>query len=306
MPNSVKVAIVQDSPALLDLDATLDKVAELSASAAADGAQLVLFPEAFVGGYPRGLSFGCVVGDRNEDGRNLWLKYSQSCPAVDGPEYSQLASVAAANKIWLAIGVVEREISGSLYCSILYFSPAEKLAGRHRKLKPTASERLIWSDADAKDSFAVVDTEFAKVGGLVCWENYMPRARMAMYSQGVEIYLAPTADQRDRWQNSMIHIALEGRCFVLSANQFVTKTSYPVELQQHQDLAETPEVLCRGGSMIVGPMGNVIAEPLFDESGVIVAELDLDEIQKAKMDFDVIGHYARSDVFDFRVRDRHS
>ena len=289
---------------LLDIGATLEKVSEISAAAARDGAQFVLFPEAFVGGYPRGLSFGCVVGDRSEEGRELWLQYSQACPIVDGPEIERLRAVAAENKIWLVIGVIEREVGGSLYCSIMYFSPDGKLAGRHRKLKPTASERLIWSDAQAKDSLAAVDTAFGKVGGLICWENYMPLSRMALYQQGVEIYVAPTADQRDRWMNSMIHIALEGRCFVLSANQYVTKSSYPKTLQEHSDLQNMPEVLCRGGSLMIGPMGNVIAEPLWDQAGVLFADLDLDEIQKAKMDFDVVGHYARSDVFDFAIRDR--
>ena len=149
---------------LLDIGATLEKVSEISAAAARDGAQFVLFPEAFVGGYPRGLSFGCVVGDRSEEGRELWLQYSQACPIVDGPEIERLGAVAAENKIWLVIGVIEREVGGSLYCSIMYFSPDGKLAGRHRKLKPTASERLIWSDAQAKDSLAAVDTAFGKVG----------------------------------------------------------------------------------------------------------------------------------------------
>jgi len=303
MPRKTTVSIVQAAPMLFQLSATMDKVSEYAGRAAADGAEFVLFPEAFVGGYPRGLSFGCVVGNRKPEGREQWLQYSQSCPLVDGPEFSQLSSIAKQHSVWLAIGVVERQaVGGSLYCSILYFSPDGELAGRHRKLKPTASERLIWADAQASDSLAVVDAGFAKVGGLVCWENYMPLSRMALYQQGVELYLAPTADQRDRWQNSMIHIALEGRCFVLSANQFVTKASYPQELQQHPEIVDAPDVLCRGGSMIIGPMGDVIAEPLWDQEGVITCELDLDDIQKAKLDFDVIGHYARDDVFDFKVR----
>lgn len=303
MSKKTTVSIVQAAPLLFELDATIDKVAEFVGQAADQGANFVLFPEAFVGGYPRGLSFGCVVGDRKADGREHWLKYSQSCPVVDGPEFTRLATIAKQHSIWLAIGVIEREVvGGSLYCSILYFSPEGELAGRHRKLKPTASERLIWADANAADSLTVIDAGFAKVGGLVCWENYMPLSRMALYQQGVEIYLAPTADQRERWQNSMIHIALEARCFVLSANQFVTKADYPQELQQHEEIAGAPDVLCRGGSMIIGPMGDTIAEPLWDQEGVITCELNLDDIQKAKLDFDVVGHYARNDVFDFRVR----
>ena len=303
MSKTITIAIIQTAPVLLDLSATVARVSEFVESAANREAKFVLFPEAFLGGYPRGLSFGCVVGDRSEEGRELWLRYSNSCPAVNGSELQQLGSIASEYDIWLAIGVVEREVvGGSLYCSILYFSPEGRLVGRHRKLKPTASERLIWSDANSADSLATIETEFARVGGLICWENYMPLSRMALYQQGVELYVAPTADQRNRWQNSMIHIALEGRCFVLSANQFVTKSDYPVDLRDHDELKNLPEVVCRGGSMVVGPMGNMIQDPVWDREQIVVATLDLDEIQKAKMDFDVIGHYARSDVFDFQVR----
>ena len=302
MSETVKVAIVQSAPVLFDLESTMNQVEAFTSSAARAGAKLVLFPEAFVGGYPRGLSFGCVVGDRSDWGRELWLRYSKSCPLVGGVEFERIGAMAAEHQVWLVIGVVEREVSGSLYCSILYFSPEGQLAGRHRKLKPTASERLIWADAKVGDALAVVDTDFAKIGGLVCWENYMPLARMALYQQGVQIYVAPTADQRDRWQHSMIHIALEGRCFVMSTNQFVTQDSYPKDLLASDELQDLPNVVCRGGSMVVGPMGELVVPPVWDREELIFAELDLDEVQKAKMDFDVVGHYERGDVFDFSVK----
>ena len=302
LSNPFQVAVIQAGTNLFDLDSTIKDVEDWTAKAAQRGAQVILFPEAFVGGYPRGLGFGTVVGDRSDQGRDLWLRYSNSCPVVDGPELDTLGEIAARYQVFMAIGVVERSsVGGSLYCSVLYYDSDGRLVGRHRKLKPTAAERIIWSDADPKDSMTVVDSKFGKIGGLICWENYMPLARMAIYQQGVEIYVAPTADQRDRWQNSMIHIALEGRCFVLSSNQFVTKSDYPTEL--HQEIDALPEVVCRGGSMIVSPSGNVVAEPLWGEPGMLIESIDIGEVQKAKMDFDPIGHYARNDAFEFRVRD---
>jgi nitrilase len=178
----------------------------------------------------------------------------------------------------------------------LYFGPDGRLLGKHRKLKPTGSERIIWGEGDGS-TLTVIDTDLGRIGGLICWENYMPLARMAMYSKGVELYLAPTADARDTWQATLQHIACEGRCFVLGCNQFVTKAMYPIDLEGVEDLASWPEVICRGGSAIVSPLGKVMAGPLFDREDTLFAELDLAEIARAKMDFDVVGHYARPDVF---------
>jgi nitrilase len=181
---------------------------------------------------------------------------------------------------------------------MLYISPTDGFLGVHRKIKPTGSERIIWSEDDGK-SLVSFDTKIGKLGGLICWENYMPLARMAMYKKGVQIYIAPTADSRDEWTSTMKHIALEGRCFVLGCNQFYTKSMYP---KKYQHLVENePENLCRGGSVIVSPLGKIIAAPLFDEAGALVAEIDLDEIITAKLDFDVIGHYSRNDIFEFNA-----
>jgi nitrilase len=189
-----------------------------------------------------------------------------------------------------------------LYCTLLYFGPDGQIIGKHRKLKPTASERLIWGEGDGS-TLTAIDTPLGKIGGLICWENYMPLARMSMYGKGVEIYLAPTADQRDTWQATMRHIANEGRCFVLGCNQYVTKDMYPADLQDHPELKEMPEVMCRGGSVIVSPLGNVIAGPLFGEEGILYADLDMGEITRSKVDFDVVGHYARPDVFQLLVNE---
>ena len=304
MPNRVNVAIVQDFPELFQPQRTLVKLESLVSEAAKSGAQLVLFPEAFVGGYPRGLSFGTVIGSRSDEGRELWLEYSQSCPVENGPEIERLKKIAKQFNVYLVVGVIERAMKGgSLYCSILYFSPEGELVGRHRKLKPTAAERILWADGKIEDALCVVGSPLGRIGGLICWENYMPLARMALYQQGVEIYCAPMADQRDRWHHSMVHVALEGRCFVLSANQFVPLSSLPAGLvKNHQELDQLSDPVCRGGSMIVAPCGEIIAGPIWDKEAMLIATIDLSEVQKAKMDFDVVGHYARDSVFRFEVK----
>ncbi len=206
--------------------------------------------------------------------------------------------------VFLSIGVIERDriSSGTLYCTLLMFGPDGRLLGKHRKLKPTAAERLIWGEGDGS-TLPVYDTEIGKMGGLICWENYMPLARMAMYQKGVEIYLAPTADSRDTWQSTMQHIALEGRCFVLSCNQYVTKAMYPADLEGLEDLDAAPEELCRGGSAILSPLGQYLAGPLYGAEGILYAELARIALLGAKFDFDVIGHYARNDVFRFSVNE---
>ncbi len=302
---TVRVAVVQAAPKLFDRQATLEKSLELIHETAENGAQLVLFPEAFIPAYPRGLSFGTVVGHRKPKGRDLWQFYWENCIDVPGPETLRLGEAAREASIYLAMGVVERDSQyskGTLYCTTLYFGPDGSLLGKHRKLKPTAAERLIWGEGDGS-TLTAIDTEFGKIGGLICWENYMPLARMAMYAKGVEIYLAPTADSRDSWQATLRHIACEGRCFVLGCNQFVTKNMYPPDLPGIEELADQPEIMCRGGSAIISPLGDVIAGPLYDEEGILFAELDMAEVARGKFDFDVVGHYARPDVFQLIINE---
>ncbi len=301
-PGSVKVAVVQAAPVLFDREATVEKVCRLTREIADQGARLILFPEAFIPAYPRGLSFGVTVGNRTREGRLLWQRYWENSVDLPSRATEQLGEAARQANAYLAIGVIERDESsrGTLYCTLLYFGPDGRLLGRHRKLKPTAGERLIWGEGDGS-TLTVIPTEFARVGGLICWENYMPLARLAMYAQGVEIYLAPTADARETWQATLIHIALEGRCFVLGCNQYVTKAMYPADLPGYAELANQPEVMCRGGSAIISPLGKTVAGPLYDEEGILYADLDLAEVAQGKFDFDVVGHYARPDVFQFRV-----
>ena len=302
----VKVAVVQAAPVLFDRGATVEKACRLVQEAGAKGAELVLLPEAFIPAYPRGLSFGTVVGSRSAAGRQTWQRYWANAVDVPGPVTDTLAQAAHQAGVYLAIGIIERDTQfsgGTLFCTVLYFGPDGQLLGKHRKLKPTAAERLIWGEGDGS-TLTVLDTELGKIGGLICWENYMPLARMAMYGKGVELYLAPTADSRDTWQATMRHIACEGRCFVLGCNQYVTKSMYPADLVGIEELSSQPEVMCRGGSVIISPLGDVLAGPLFDEEGILFAELDLAQVAQSKFDFDVVGHYARPDVFRLTINEQ--
>jgi len=302
----VKVAVIQAAPVLFNREATVAKASRLIQEASAQRANLILFPEAFIPAYPRGLSFGTVVGSRTPAGRRTWEKYWANAIEVPGPETKALGAAAREAGAYLAIGVIERDSQfshGTVYCTLLYFGPDGTLLGKHRKLKPTAGERLIWGEGDGS-TLPVFSTPFGKIGGLICWENYMPLARMAMYSKGVDIYLAPTADARDTWQATLTHIACEGRCFVLGCNQFVTREMYPKDLDGIEDLSGQPDVLCRGGSAILSPLGEVLAGPLYGEEGTLYAELDLGEVARGRFDFDVAGHYARPDVFRLIVNER--
>jgi nitrilase len=296
----VKVAVVQATPVLFNLEATIEKIEQLLLEAAQNGAELVLFPEAFIPAYPRGLGFGTVVGSRSEEGRALWLKYWSNSLDVESEQMQSIQKAVQKAGVYMSLGITEREEnSGTLYCSLLYFAPDGTLLGKHRKLKPTGTERLIWGEGDGS-TLNVYDTKIGKIGGLICWENYMPLARLALYEQGVEIYLAPTADQRDGWLATLRHIALEGRCFVLGCNQFVQKSDYPKALQE--EIKDQAEILCRGGSVVISPLGEILAGPLWDKPGILYADLNKEDLVKAKMDFDVFGHYHRPDVFEFNYR----
>lgn len=304
--DKVKVAVVQAAPILFDCQATTDKACRLIHEAARQGARLALLPEAFIPAYPHGLAFGTVVGSRTPEGRRTWERYWTNSVDVPGPITEALGAACREAGVYLAIGVVERDSQfsgGTLYCTLLYFGPDGRLLGKHRKLKPTAAERILWGEGDGS-TLTVVPTEFGRVGGLICWENYMPLARMAMYGKGVDIYLAPTADARDTWHSTLQHIACEGRCFVLGCNQFVTRSMYPADMPESGLPANLPEILSRGGSAIISPLGETLAGPLYNEEGMLLCELDMTELPRSRFDFDVTGHYARPDVFQLRVNER--
>jgi nitrilase len=297
---SHRVAVVQATPTLLDTGACLARMRDLTRQAAARGARLVLFPETFVPGYPRGLDFGMVVGSRSAAGRALWQRFHAAAVEVPGPAAEEMSAMARRARVVLAAGVIERA-GGTLYCSLVVFGSDGRLLLHHRKIKPTGSERLIWGDGDGS-SLRVVPTAVGRVGGLICWENYLPLARTALYEDGLEILLAPTADARDVWQATVRHIAAEGRCFVLAANSYVTRASYPADLLGEARFPESAETVCRGGSVIVDPFGQVLAGPVWDREELLVADLDMGQITRGKLDLDVVGHYARPDLLRLERR----
>ena len=300
----VRVAVIQAAPVAFELQPTLDRVADLASRAAADGARLAVFPEAFVGGYPKGLDFGARVGRRSAEGREWFRRYHAGAVDIPGPAVDRLASIAAEHRLTLVIGVIERD-GGTLYCTALIIGPDGSLLGRHRKLMPTAMERLIWGFGDGS-TITVADTPVGRVGAVICWENYMPLLRTAMYAKGVQLYCAPTVDDRESWLPTMRHVAMEGRCFVLSASQHARRRDYPADYPLDAALGgDDPDaVLIGGGSCIVNPFGDVLAGPARDGEAILLADLDLGDIARGTFDLDTIGHYARPDVFRLTVDER--
>ncbi len=294
----VRVAVVQDNPIVFDREATIEKVHSLLIQAARQGAALVVMPEAFVSAYPTGLDFGARIGLRQPKGRDDFRRYYESALDVPGSACDALGKAAREAGVYLVIGVIERD-GGTLYCTVLFFSPDGRLMGKHRKLMPTAMERLVWGFGDGS-TMPVFDTPLGKIGAVICWENYMPMLRMHMYAQGIQLYCAPTADHRDTWLPSMRHIALEGRCFVLSCCQYLTRADCPEDYEAIQG-KDPATVLMRGGSCIIGPLGQILAGPNFEGPCILTADLDLGEIPRSKYDFDVVGHYARPDIFRLYV-----
>jgi len=297
----VRVALVQAAPVAFDLDRTMQKVRRHVADAHDAGAQLVLFPEAFVSAYPRGMDFFTVVGARGPEGREWYRRYWSSSVEVPGTVTQSLGDMAREGALHLVIGVAERE-GATIYCTVLIFGPDGSLLGKHRKLMPTGAERLVWGFGDGS-TIPVVQTSLGKIGAAICWENYMPLYRAVLYGKGIEIYCAPTADARDTWLASMRHIALEGRCFVLSCNQFARRMDYPDDYPAFR-AAPPEEVVCRGGSCVVSPLGEYLAGPSLGSEDLLVADLDMADIVRSRFDFDPIGHYARPDILHLTVDDR--
>jgi len=290
----VRVAVVQAGAIPFDCERSLARAEEWIEQAAKSGAELILFPEAFIGGYPKGSDFGARVGSRTPEGRALFRRYHEGAIDVPGPATDRLGKAARAHNAWLVIGVIERE-GGTLYCTALFFAPDGTLAGKHRKLMPTAMEKLIWGFGDGS-TLPVIDTGIGRIGAVICWENYMPLLRTAMYAKGVQIYCAPTVDDRERWVATMRHIALEGRCFVLSACEHSRAADYPPGWSQDCDA-----VLIRGGSVIVDPQGEIVAGPSYDRDCLLTAEIDPGRIAEGTFDFDAVGHYARPDIFRLEI-----
>ncbi len=301
MSERFTAAVVQAAPVPFDRERTLEKLRDLAADAARRGAKLALFPEAFVSAYPKGLDFGARLGMRTREGREDFRRYFDSAVDVPGPAVDFLARVARENRLHLVVGVIEREI-GTLYCTVLFFAPDGRYLGKHRKLMPTALERLVWGFGDGS-TLPVFDTPLGRLGAVICWENYMPLLRTAMYAKNIQLWCAPTADGRRTWIPTMQHVALEGRCFVFSCNQFTRRGDFPADYRAVQ--GDDPDtVISEGGSCIVSPLGEILAGPDYDGECILTAEIDLAEIARGKYDFDVVGHYARPDVFRLVVNER--
>ena len=299
--NPIKAAVVQAAPILFDTPKTIEKLQALTRDAAGRGADLVVFPEAFAGGYPKGLDFGARLGTRSPEGREEFRRYFDSAIDLPGPEASRIGEAARDAGVHLVVGVIERD-GGTLYCSTLTYAPSGKLLYKHRKLMPTALERLVWGFGDGS-TIGVAKTPLGRIGSVICWENYMPLLRTAMYAQGIELYCAPTVDDRDTWLPTMRTIAIEGRCFVISACQYLTRADAPPGYEAIQ--GDDPKtVLIRGGSCIVDPLGNVLVEPDFSGEMIRIADIDRKMIVRGKYDLDVVGHYARPDVFQLSVDTR--
>ncbi|MEI9978386.1 MAG: carbon-nitrogen hydrolase family protein [Edaphobacter sp.] len=290
----MKVAVAQVGSVPFDSQATLVRVERLCRAAASGDASLVVFPEALLGGYPKSMTFEATAGNRTDEGRELFLRYANAAIYCPGMETELLANWAKEWNLHIVIGVIERD-GGTLYCSSLLFSPEDGLVAKHRKLAPTPSEPLLWGQGD-ESNLQVSATQIGRVGMAICWENYMPLYRQFLYEKNVELWCAPTVDTREIWQTSMRHIAYEGRCFVLSACQYLTKDDWPDDLREAGGTID-------GASVIVSPKGEILAGPASGE-GVIFADIELDAIQKGKFELDVAGYYSRPDIFSLHVREK--
>jgi nitrilase len=292
-----RAAVIQAAPVGGNTQATVEKTVGLIRAAAKRGAQVAVFPEAFIGGYPKGANFNIYIGARTLEGRQEFVDYLASAIAVPGTETDAIAEAVRETGLYTTVGVIERD-GGTLYCTALYFTP-DGLVGKHRKLMPTGAERLCWGFGDGS-TLDTVETPWGNMGAVICWENYMPLMRMAMYGKHIAIYCAPTADDRDSWAATMRHIAREGRCFVLSTCQYLTRKDFPDTMVNHITDEES-DVLMRGGALIIDPLGRVLAGPDYSGETILTADLDTDDIPRAQFDFDVVGHYARPDVFSLIV-----
>jgi Predicted amidohydrolase len=301
LKKNCRVAVIQAAPVMFDKAACIDKAVSLIAESAADGAELIVFPELFIPGYPFGLTFGFTVGSRNEDGRKDWKLYYDNSVVVPGPETGKLCAAAKAAGAWVSMGLSERDaVTATLYNSNIIISPEGEIVSCHRKLKPTGAERLVWGDAN-KGYFPMADTPWGPVGCLICWESYMPLARVALYQKGVTIYISANTNDNPEWQDTIKHIAIEGHCWFINADLYFTREMYPNNLHCPDEVAVLPETVCRGGSCVVDPSGHYATDPVWDKENIIYCDLDMDKVPASHMEFDAVGHYARPDVLDLWV-----
>jgi nitrilase len=301
--STLRVAAVQASYVLMDREATIDRVAELTAAAAAEGAELLVFPEVFVPGTPVWIDTQPIW-----DGDADWFRLlAENAVVVPSAATERLGSVARKHKVWLVVGIEEREPhGGTIYNAVLYFSPDGTLVEKHRKLMPTGSERTVWGMGDGS-TLRTIDTPFGRIGGLICWENYMPLARFHLYAQGVDVWLAPTLATGDAWIASMQHLARENRMFVVGVNpvfhvdQVPSGFPHPDRLVPQQFADDREGWVEEGNTVVVGPSGEVLAGPIRRREETLIADLELGLVRSARRVFDPVGHYNRPDVFRLYV-----
>lgn len=306
--DTCRLALVQAEPVMFDRDACVQKALRYIKEAAdhggagSEGADLIVFPELFIPGYPIGMNFGFSMGKRSEPGRKDWKRYYDASIVAGGAEFEALSEAAEEAKAYVSIGFSERDaVKGTLYNSNAIFTPNGEYSV-HRKLKPTGSERVVWGDAD-RDYFPVVDTSWGPIGSLICWESYMPLARVALYQKGITIYISPNTNDNPEWQATIQHIAIEGKCYFINSDMIVRRASYPDDLNTKDDLADLSEMVCRGGSCVIDPYGHYVTDPVWDEEAIIYADLDMQLPAACKMEHDAVGHYARPDVLELIVHE---
>lgn len=298
-----KVAIIQAEPILFDKEATLSKAISLIEKASKKQVDLIVFPELFIPGYPYGMNFGFKIGCRKNSARADFKRYYDNSISIPSKEIDILEEIAKKVGAYISIGISEKdENNASLYNTNLIFSPEGKLVYRHRKLKPTGSERLIYADAN-KDYLPILDTEYGKIGSLICWESYMLLARFALLKQGISILISPNTNDNQEWQDTIKHIAIEGHIYYINCNMLINKSNYPKNLDEYSEIEKLDENLCRGGSCIIDPYGHYLTEPVWDKEEIIYAELDMAKVIESRMEFDQCGHYNRPDIFDFSFKD---
>lgn len=288
---------------MFDKDKCVEKITDLIGKAAAKGAELVVFPELFIPGYPYGMTYGFTVGSRSKAGREDWKTYYDNSILVDGPEMQRIVDCAKEHSVYVCVGYSERDaVTATIYNSNVMIAPDGQTMN-HRKLKPTGSERVVWGDAD-KDFFPVMETPWGPMGNLICWESYMPLARVALYQEGVALYISPNTNDNEEWQNTIRHIAIEGHCFFINADMYFTKDMYPKTASGDEEIAKLNDIVCRGGSCVIDPYGHAVSETVWDKEEIIYADLDMQKVPESRMEHDVCGHYARPDVLKLSVEDK--
>lgn len=303
LSTNCKVALIQAEPIMFDKEAGLKKTLKLIFEAAEQDVDLIVFPELFIPGYPIGMNFGFSMGKRTEDGRCDWKRYYDASIVAGEEEFMQLSAAAKETGTYISIGFSERDaVIGTLYNSNVIFEP-DGTYQVHRKLKPTGTERVVWGDAN-RDYFPVTETPWGPMGSLICWESYMPLARVALYQKGITIYISPNTNDNPEWQATIQHIAIEGKCYFINADMIVRKSSYPEDLKEKEAISRLSEMVCRGGSCIIDPYGHYLTQPVWDEETIIYAELDMHLAAACKMEHDAVGHYARPDVLELKINDK--